>query len=145
MGLRRCEPAIHPGRPVLDGDQRPDLGQHYIVEAYTNDTGLGSQFSVVGTVDGTNVTIVPSETVGSHPAGTPYTVQLNQGQTYQLNDADVPNGDLTGTDVTSDKPVAVFGGNNCADVPSGYFYCNILTEELVQTRQALERVRKSAS
>jgi hypothetical protein len=112
------------------------LGQHYIVEAYTNDLGAdsppqgGSQFSVVGTADGTNVTIDPSETVGDHTAGTPYTVQLNQGQTYQLNDGAVPNGDLTGTDITSDKPVAVFGGNNCADVPSGVFYCNILTEEL---------------
>jgi IgGFc binding protein/Bacterial Ig-like domain (group 1) len=106
------------------------LGQHYIVEAYTNDIGYGSQFSVVGTANGTNVTIVPSETVGDHQAGTPYTVQLNQGQTYQLNDADVSGGDLTGTDITSDQPVAVFGGNNCADVPPGYVACNTLTEEL---------------
>jgi hypothetical protein len=106
------------------------LGQNYIVEAYTNDIGSGSQFSVVGTADGTNVTIVPSETIGSHPAGTPYTVQLNQGQTYQLNDAGVSNGDLTGTQITSSQPVAVFGGSNCADVPAGYTACNTLTEEL---------------
>jgi len=106
------------------------LGQHYIVEAYTNDIGYGSQFSVVGTVDGTTVTIDPSETVGDHTAGTPYTVQLNQGQTYQLNDADVSNGDLTGTDITSNQPVAVFGGSSCADVPSGASACNTLTEEL---------------
>ena len=106
------------------------LGQHYIVEAYTNDIGQGSQFSVVGTADDTTVTIIPSETIGSHTVGTPYTVQLNQGQTYQLNDADVEDGDLTGTDITSDKPVAVFGGSNCAYVPAQDEACNTLAEEL---------------
>ena len=61
------------------------LGTSYIVEGYGS--GFGSQFAVVGTTDGTTVTITPSEDVdGTYTAGTPYTETLNQGDVYQLVD-----------------------------------------------------------
>ena len=109
------------------------LGTNYLVEAYTNNIGLGSQFSAIATQDNTTVTIKLSEDVGSHSAGTPYTVNLNQGQTYQLNDAAVPDGDLTGSAISADHPIAVFAGSNCADVPTGSSACNTLTEEMTPT------------
>ena len=43
------------------------LGDSYLVEGYGG--GLGSQFEVVGTQNGTTVTITPSENVGSYTAG----------------------------------------------------------------------------
>ena len=37
---------------------------------------------------------------------------------------------MTGTLVSSDKPVAVFSGHRCADVPSGVGYCDYLVEQI---------------
>jgi hypothetical protein len=40
--------------------------------------------------------------------------------------------DVTGTVVTADKPVAVFGGHSCAMVPNGaYWACDHLEEQLI--------------
>jgi hypothetical protein len=78
------------------------------------------------------VTITPSVTTGTHQKGVPYTVMLNQGQTYQYFDTTVGN-DLTGTSITSTQPIALFGGNQCADVPPGASFCNLLVEELPPT------------
>ena len=45
---------------------------------------------------------------------------------------DLGNGyDLTGTEITSDKPVAVFGGHNCDLVPFDIEGCNHLEEQLL--------------
>ncbi|WP_422925495.1 putative Ig domain-containing protein [Singulisphaera sp. PoT] len=59
------------------------------------------------------------------------TIHLDAGQTYQLRQ--VAGGDMTGTLVTSDKPVAVFGGNLAAFVPDGYAAANHLVEQLPST------------
>lgn len=107
------------------------LGTSYLVEGYTGGFGLGSDFAVVGTQDNTTVTIDPVETVGTHTAGTPYTVDLSQGQVYQLGDSGT--GDLSGTSISSTNPVAVFAGNGCADVPPQDVACNTLTEEMTPT------------
>lgn len=51
-----------------------------------------------------------------------------------LNDLDVfqvlADSDLTGTTVTSSKPIAVFSGNDCAMVPSYQKPCNHLVEQI---------------
>jgi hypothetical protein len=107
------------------------LGSSYLVEGYTGGLGLGSDFAVVGTLANTTVTIDPVETVGSHPAGTPYTVTLNPGDVYQLGDGGA--GDLSGTSITSTNPVAVFAGNGCANVPPTAVACNLLNEEMTPT------------
>ena len=105
------------------------LGTSYIAEGYEG--GGGSQFAVVGTQDGTTVTITPSDATGAYTAGVPYTETLNAGDVYQLIDSS--GGDLSGTTVTSNLPVAVFAGNNCADVPTSDGYCNTLAEEMTPT------------
>jgi hypothetical protein len=105
------------------------LGTSYIAEGYGG--GGGSQFAVVGTQDDTTVTITPSDTTGAYTAGVPYTETLNQGDVYQLIDSS--GGDLSGSTITSNEPVAVFAGNNCADVPADVGYCNTLAEEMTPT------------
>jgi len=81
-----------------------------------------SYVTVVGTQDGTEVTVIPSTAViagGGVPdvgAGTPYTATLNDGDVLQLSSAS-DAGDMTGTYVESSAPVAVFGGTECSDIP----------------------------
>jgi RHS repeat-associated protein len=116
------------------------LGTNYEVLTYQNlqvggFISPGSEFGIVATQSGTNVTITPSQktdAAGSgqfHAAGVPYHLQLNQGQTYQLQNNNLPGGDLTGTQITSDKPVAVFGAHKCAFV-GGQLACNHLVEQM---------------
>jgi len=125
------------------------LGTTYINLSYVNSTNIvgqafGTEFGFTATQDNTTVTVVPTSKAGARQARQSYTVVLNQGQTYQLrNDTDLtayytgtysgPAIDLTGSIITSDKPIAVFGGHDCAFVPSGYAYCNHLVEQLTPT------------
>lgn len=109
------------------------LGTDYIVLAYKNVNIVNkSEFMVVASANATTVTITPSATTGPHTAGVPYNVTLNQGQAYLLQNTD--NGsDLSGSFVTSDKPVAVYGGHGCANVPPGFVACDHLVEQLPPT------------
>jgi hypothetical protein len=102
------------------------LGTEYIVLGYS---GSSPEFAIVATVDTTTVTITPSATAGSRPAGVPFDINLNQGQTYQLRGS----ADLSGSLVTSDKPIAVFGGTACANIPPGIAFCDHVVEQLPPT------------
>jgi hypothetical protein len=77
----------------------------------------------------TTITITPSVTVGSHPAGVPYSITLNQGQTYQLRT--ITTTDLTGTIVSANNPVAVYGGNDLIDIQGSEAAANFITEEFL--------------
>jgi YD repeat-containing protein len=121
----------------------PVLGTNYIVMSWLDPFGggtSGSEFGIVAPYDGTTVTITPSVNVNGRAAGEPYTIVLNQGRTYQLLTGSSVNGggnDLTGTAISSDKPIAVFGGMQLAVVPhiGGFAYCcgNHILEELPPT------------
>jgi IgGFc binding protein len=64
-------------------------------------------------------------------AGEPQTVTLNAGDVLELAaHGAVDLGDLTGSKVTSDKPVQVIGGHYCANVPSEVRYCDHLEESM---------------
>ena len=105
------------------------LGTDYVVMAYADGCCAGSEASVVATADNTTVHITPKAAVGGHPAGETYDVTLALGDTYQL----VGSPDLTGTAISSDKPVSVFGGHFCADVPTTASYCDHIIEQMTPT------------
>jgi len=124
------------------------LGTSYVIASYRNTIGqnggltLGTEFGITASQDNTTVTIVPTAGSGSRQAQVPFTIQLNQGQTYQLRnitdhtqlgDPNGPPVDFTGTIVTSNNPVAVFGAHDCTDIPDGSLYCNSLVEQLPPT------------
>ncbi len=111
---------------------RSGLGTEYVVLSYPSN---GTNFAVVSTEDNTRVSIIPNATAGSRPRGQVYTLTLNRGQTYQLRSTVAGTPDLSGSIITSDKPIAVFGGHRCADVPdSSVDGCNYLVEQLPPTR-----------
>lgn len=104
------------------------LGTNYYVMSYATTRYAGSEFAIVATQNGTTVNITPTASGATKPAGVGYTVTLNSGETYQL--ANQATADMTGTVVISDKPVAVFGGHRCAEVPSNMGYCDYLVEQI---------------
>ena len=85
---------------------------------------------MVASEDDTCITITPSVTVDSRIAGVPYQIVLQQGETYRLINYDDVDADLTGTTITADKPIAVFGGHMCAYVPMSIMYADHLVEQL---------------
>jgi hypothetical protein len=104
------------------------LGTEHLVLAYQGIAAIptSSQLTVVAAFDGTTVTITPKATVGTHPAGVAFTVAMDQGDTYQLRTP----ADLSGSEVDSDKPIAVYGGAECANVPTGTSYCDLVVEQM---------------
>ena len=108
------------------------LGTEYVNLGYKNVNSNGTtQFGIVGVEDTTTVTITPSVTTGSRTAGIPYIVNLGQGDTYQLANNNSSPADLSGTIISSDKPIAVFGGHRCANIPnSGTLACDHIVEQL---------------
>ncbi|MCA9130812.1 MAG: IgGFc-binding protein, partial [Planctomycetales bacterium] len=66
-----------------------------------------------------------------------HSITLQQGETYLLQDQRSGlfnfNPDLTGTQITSDNPIAVLAGNRCAFVPTQFSACDHLVEQLPAT------------
>jgi gliding motility-associated-like protein len=124
------------------------LGDEYFHVSYPGNSGdynfvqTSEMFVVVATKDGTLVTITPTAitdgpTAGASnsdddlPAGVPFTVRLNKGETYLVKSKEMvrtnsstnnnyittfsPN-DLTGTHIKANKPIAVFSGHERAAV-----------------------------
>ncbi|MFT3884590.1 MAG: gliding motility-associated C-terminal domain-containing protein [Flavobacteriales bacterium] len=116
------------------------LGNRYRVEAYSGVPGWAdtyrSEFLVVATTHGTQIRITPTvPTKGGHPAHVPFTVDLDAGQTYQVQ-ALSSSADLTGTLVEGTeasgpcRSFAVFGGSICSYVPSTCPACTHLFEQM---------------
>jgi hypothetical protein len=114
------------------------LGTAYSVMSYTMSSPLLPEFAVVATEDQTEVTITPAVgTLGGRRGGEPFTVNLNKGDVYQVvGKSDFKPGlkvDMTGSKIFSNKPIAVFGGHQCAYVPSPppvVTACNHLVEQI---------------
>ncbi len=110
------------------------LGTEYIALGYKNSNIInGTQFALVAAQNATTVTITPTVTTDGRLAGVAYSILLNQGQTYQLrNTGGAPN-DLSGSIISSNKPIAVFGSHQCANIPPGFTFCDFVVEQLPPT------------
>ena len=96
---------------------------------------LPAAVNIVAIEDNTQVTFTSSTNTrsgGGIPALTPgdtYTTTLNAHDNLQI-ETFTTHDDLSGSLVESDKPVGVWGGNQCADVPINFGYCDHLEEQL---------------
>ena len=109
------------------------LGMDHYVLTYSNSSFAPStEFGVVASENNTVITVTPSVTTLNRLAGLPYHVTLQQGQTYLLkNTTPTPDSDLSGSRVSSDKPIAVFAGHRAATIPAAAVCCaDHLVEQL---------------
>ena len=97
----------------------PALGNDYRVMTYTAAPYNQSRFSIVATEDFTFVSIF------NHFTNSTSTVMLNKGQTYLS--AGYP--DVTGSRIQSNHPVAVFGTDDCVNVPDVSCDCLLYTSD----------------
>ena len=91
-----------------------ELGSTYRVLAVADDAVEStSSFIVQATEDGTTVTIRPSAlTLDLRPAWRDYDVALDRGMVVQVQST----GDLTGSEIVADAPVAVFAGGRAQTI-----------------------------
>lgn len=106
------------------------LGTQHIALCYPGGGfQMCAEFAVVATQNGTILTVTPSVTSNNRSGGMPYTVNLNAGETYQLQ-ATVQSSDLTGSTVISNHPVAFYSGAEGANVPAAIAAANPLIEQV---------------
>ncbi len=111
------------------------LGNQYLVMTYP---GLGSvgtspEFAIVSPYDNNLITITPRDlTYDGNPAGVPFNITLNQGETYLVRGqiSSAYSADQTGSIISSALPVAVFSGTECANVPQGFYACDHICEQI---------------
>lgn len=101
------------------------LGTEYMVISYTKNTS-DSNLTVLGTEDNTSVTISPSAVSG---LSSDISITLNQGEIYNLSRTGA-NEDITGSTLSSDKPIAVFSGSKCINIPQASSACDHIVEQM---------------
>jgi RHS repeat-associated protein len=99
----------------------------------TNDLTIGVHSPVTTPFSAPAGSLIYLDTLASKFQIPTQTITLNAGDTYQVRD-ELGVNDLTGATVKSDKPVAVFGSNQCTFVPDGYSACDHIVEELPPTQ-----------
>jgi hypothetical protein len=114
------------------------FGTEYVIAAYPQYTAAGSTYdlpsvsNVIAAYDDTEVTFTMGGTTGSRTTG-----GLRKGQkaTFSMNKGDVvcfadagDAQDISGSLVKSNKPIGVVSGNQCANVPSGVYACDVMNE-----------------
>ncbi|CAH1272760.1 FCGBP [Branchiostoma lanceolatum] len=101
------------------------LGKEYFVASYSS--SHDSEFGIFGTEDNTDVEItlrgVTQYQGVAYSTGSVFSLVLNKFEAIQFQGSD-----LTGTRVTSNKPVSLMSGNQCASVPTGN--CDHLVEQI---------------
>lgn len=122
-----------------------DEYQYYVTSYFWNNrivTNYSSVVLLVGNRPNTRVTITPSQQVEIPPhfinqaysqsiiaPGESYTVLMQPMETFHVESLH----DLTGTRITSNKPLTVLGSHECADVPVGVEFCDYLIEQFPPT------------
>jgi len=89
----------------------------------TPGNGKNSEFLVVAAEDNTKITIIPTKVTDQlRPANVPFSVTLNKGELYQVQSMNHANltgqGDLTGSYIKSDKPIAFYSGAWSTTIPA---------------------------
>lgn len=85
--------------------------------AFTRASDFPSQFAVIATVNGTEVTITPTVRLKGRRDNNPFTVTMNAGD-VMFAQADGRAGlDVTGSRITSTRPVVVYGSHQRTNIP----------------------------
>jgi hypothetical protein len=111
-------------------------GLNYIAQSGYPKNGIGHNgqpfIQVIGQEDNTTVTISPTVAIaggGGLPgtgAGSPIDYTVNRGEILQLSQDD----ELTGSVISSSRPVALVGGHNCFNVDVNEFACDSAHQQI---------------
>ncbi|CAH1261570.1 FCGBP [Branchiostoma lanceolatum] len=108
------------------------MGTEYIVASYVGISDSPSAFGVFGIENDTALDITlrgPAQCEGvAYPDGSVVRLVLNEFDAVQCRATDTS--DLTGTRITSDKPVSLMSGVKCANVPYGVGACDHIVEQI---------------
>lgn len=111
----------------------PSWGTNFVTDDAWETTSGNPFTQIVAKDDGTNVTIVPPSSVAASgnvpamPANTATTFTMNRGEIVQL----METSRLAGSLLQSDKPISVWGGSNCMNIPSTLDACDAAHQELL--------------
>lgn len=140
-----CNPEIFAlkGRNALGTDFRIPM-QNFFNNAnhYTYLPVPYSAFDIVATQNNTSVIITPTANIVGHLANIPFTITLNQGETYSATASSQSAAlHLQGSSVVSDKPIAVtmkddlIQNSTCADIAGDQLVpVNILGNKYIVVR-----------
>ena len=120
--------------------------EYYAVSSGTLDSPLSvGQILLVGNEDSTTVTVTPTVSVTtaanvqSNPSSYAF-ILSGQSKTFTLNEfqtllvqGPTSSLDLTGSKITSNKPLTVVTGHQCGNIPSTTAYCENLMEQIPPT------------
>lgn len=122
------------------------LGNEYFAMCYypnialsnpTSGDGRNSEFMVVAVEDNTQIKITPSKVTDKlQPKDSTFIIMLNKGEVYQVqseNDVgsdEYGQGDLTGSHILADKPVAFYSGSLSTTIPTGQCCWDHLYEQI---------------
>ena len=81
------------------------------------------------TVQSINTSTAVQNNVTSLIPGREYSFVINRLQTFYIGSLD----DLSGTKIVADRPISVFSGHRCANVPWNVRYCDYLIEQIPST------------
>ena len=118
----------------------------YYISSYQWNNRVSANFTssvlLVGTQPNTSIIITPSQEIEipqffRNPSynwsivesGEAYTFSLGIMQTFHIESL----ADLTGTKITSNKPITVLGAHECVDVPTGVGFCDSIAEQFPPT------------
>jgi hypothetical protein len=92
---------------------------------------------LVADEDGTTITMLPNTPIGEGEAVTPAppgevaTWTLDKGQVLQITQQNAPSG----SPITSNKPIGMFGGSPCSFLPAGQPYCDVTQQQIAPFSQ----------
>lgn len=113
--------------------------EYIAVNAYAKSTivaGAYPSLDILASEDDTTVDILPkvdilgSAEVDPTLAGEPISYQLSRGEYVQISQTE----ELTGSVIMADKPIAVWGGASCMNIPVGTPTCDSAHQQLVPVR-----------
>jgi len=100
--------------------------QNYVAVNVSAASAGNPSMNIVAKEDGTQVTFTPNAAltgagaIPSGSAGQPVTINLNKGQHAQITQPT----ELTGSAISSNKPIGFMAGQTCMNIPVGTSYCD---------------------
>ena len=116
--------------PQIGKHVRNGMYRYFGVSVPPEIGGINSVISVVAIADDTNISIsltADATVYRRYSRGDRAIVRARKGQPIPIISQ---NGDLTGTEIVANKPLAVYSGHECATVPTGKLFCDQIVEQV---------------